>query len=427
MITAVAAIFVVDGEIFTIKRQDTLRAFPGYHAFPGGKVDKGEELFDALVREIQEELDFDLLLAQKKGQVKKIGKFGVAETPKFNPIRFTTHYYKIELAAKPDFKESIHEVASSCWASSKKLLNDFVKGEMLMVPPVRSAISFLEKDPKRDTADVQFYYDEKSKVPMIEFIGGIWQLLVRSHTILPALYTNAFVIGDENKGRILVDPSPKDEKEFQKLYNTIKDFHIESIFLTHHHSDHNEQVDKLGALLNLPVKMSEDTLERIKKREGNNFFKKNKVEVLQEGDVVNESLKEEVVCFAVPGHDEGQLALAPRSFRWCLVGDLIQTIGTVVVAEPEGDMAKYFSSLEKIIKHAPRFIMPSHGSIMGGIVKLQQTLEHRKKREQQILTLHSQKKTLEEMVSIIYEGVDNHLLPYAKENVKSHLKKLNLS
>ena len=36
---AVAAIFVYGRDVFVIRRQNYLRAFPGYYAFPGGKVD----------------------------------------------------------------------------------------------------------------------------------------------------------------------------------------------------------------------------------------------------------------------------------------------------------------------------------------------------------------------------------------------------
>ncbi len=37
---AVTVIFVHDDDIFIIKRQNYLRAFPGYYAFPGGKIDR---------------------------------------------------------------------------------------------------------------------------------------------------------------------------------------------------------------------------------------------------------------------------------------------------------------------------------------------------------------------------------------------------
>ena len=39
---AVTAVLVHENEIFIVKRQNYLKAFPGYSAFPGGKVDSGE-------------------------------------------------------------------------------------------------------------------------------------------------------------------------------------------------------------------------------------------------------------------------------------------------------------------------------------------------------------------------------------------------
>ena len=72
---AVAAIFVHEEDIFVVRRQEYLRAFPGYYAFPGGKVDPGDAAFEyrnpilkghpgaqmrALIREVTEELGFDL-------------------------------------------------------------------------------------------------------------------------------------------------------------------------------------------------------------------------------------------------------------------------------------------------------------------------------------------------------------------------------
>ena len=39
---AVIAVLVCREEVFAIQRQPFLEAFPGYHSFPGGKVDEGE-------------------------------------------------------------------------------------------------------------------------------------------------------------------------------------------------------------------------------------------------------------------------------------------------------------------------------------------------------------------------------------------------
>lgn len=116
--------------------------------------------------------------------------------------------------------------------------------------------------------------------------------------------------------------------------------------------------------------------------------------------------------------------MAPKNLAWFLVGDLIQTIGTVVIGAPEGDMKKYFSSLERVISLKPANIIPSHGIILGGTHKLSETLKHRKIREEQIIDLVKHNKTEEEILHIIYQNINIKLLPYAKKTLDAHLLKL---
>ena len=57
---SVTAIFCFEEKIFVIERQPHLSVFPGYHSFPGGKVDIGENDEIAGVREVKEEIGVDL-------------------------------------------------------------------------------------------------------------------------------------------------------------------------------------------------------------------------------------------------------------------------------------------------------------------------------------------------------------------------------
>ena len=127
---------------------------------------------------------------------------------------------------------------------------------------------------------------------------------------------------------------------------------------------------------------------------------------------------------SVPGHDAGQLALAPDSLRWFLVGDLIQSVGTVVISAPEGDMATYFQTLEKIIELDPTVIVPSHGMPMRSTFRIQATLQHRREREQAIKDLSAKGKTATEMLDSIYQDIEQPLRPFAMKNIESHLLKL---
>ena len=127
----------------------------------------------------------------------------------------------------------------------------------------------------------------------------------------------------------------------------------------------------------------------------------------------------------MPGHDNGQLALMPTCGSWCIVGDLIQGIGTVVVSsKPYGSMSKYFNSLEKIISLKPEVIYPSHGIAMGGVFRLEKTYEHRLKREEKVAELLDKGFSEQQMLEQIYPGLDERLRPYALINIIGHIEKL---
>ena len=81
---SVTVIFMHEQQVFAVQRQPYLLAFPGYHAFPGGKIDPDESsiVFEteflckynalrmrALQREVGEELGYDLEDGIKKGEV----------------------------------------------------------------------------------------------------------------------------------------------------------------------------------------------------------------------------------------------------------------------------------------------------------------------------------------------------------------------
>ena len=115
---SVTAIFLSEstGKVFTIKRQDYLRIFPGYTSFPGGKVDKQDfeeqpptfsdipegmkdhaHHYKALKREIEEELNF-------VADFEDCYLLAEALTPEFNPYRFNVFFYVVPLKEEIQFE-----------------------------------------------------------------------------------------------------------------------------------------------------------------------------------------------------------------------------------------------------------------------------------------------------------------------------------
>lgn len=435
---SVSAVFTTHDQIFFIKRQNYLSVFPGYYASPGGKVDAtdseeslpGEiwpshikpQILHALIREVKEELNYDLLAGIEEGEVLAIDDIGLAITPEFNPYRFKNYYIKILMKTPKEFKLDSSEVEFGEWNTAANLLARYREGAVLAVPPAVTLLKAFEKDPlHRTVIEMTLPHDPETEVPMIESICGVRQFLPLSNTFPPANRTNSFIIGDEGAVKYLIDPSPKDEHELKKFLKSVNKIGFDRIFITHHHPDHFEFSRDIALSHHVPMEMSQFTYTII----GADYFKGIEVVLRKEGDVITQSLGQDVVVYEVPGHDEGQLALAPKNMSWFLAGDLIQTIGTVVIGGPEGDMKKYFDSLRRVLDLNPKNIIPSHGIIIGGTHKIAETLKHRLERESQIKELLKAGRSLQEILDVVYAGLKPELLPYALKTIEAHITKIH--
>lgn len=440
IVDAVTAVLMCNGEILVARRQEFLKAFAGYHAFPGGKVDaedaEGPEppaawelqesrIARALARELREEIALDLFDPAVQPRIAAIRHIGIALTPPPAPLRFNTHFFVINLVGRPELRADPNEVADLEWATPAEWQRRYEDGALLAAPPTVAVLRALARDPGvRTVPELHVETREIFELPLIESVHGVRQILVRSHTIPPASHTNCFLIGDSQSHRVLVDPSPADDAEMEKLCGLVDRFGIHEMFLTHHHPDHRERADRIARRYGVPMGMSADTQARIRSRAGDAYFNDVSVNIYREGDVLCRWLGRPVRVYEVPGHDEGQLALMPDDRAWCLVSDLFQGLGTVVIAKPEGHMGRYYESLRKVIALDPKVVYPSHGMGMGGTYRLRETLTHREMREKQVLALFHQGLSVAQMLPLIYPDLGTRLLPLAQMNIESHLDKL---
>ena len=100
---------------------------------------------------------------------------------------------------------------------------------------------------------------------------------------------------------------------------------------------------------------------------------------------------------------------------------------TVVIAPPDGDMAAYLESLDKIRIKRLKAIAPGHGHLITDpLERIDAYVEHRLAREAQILEAvdHAGTTTISELVAGIYPGLVEELVPRAAQSVHAHLQKL---
>ena len=440
---AVTAVLLCEGRLLMVRRQPSLNSFAGFTAFPGGKVDKadadapagalhcpGQEsrLMTALVREAREELSIDLDALATAGQVSGVHCLGEATTPPIAPVRFRTHFYRVDLGIAPEPVPDLGEIADASWATPAEWMARYRAGRLLLAPPTLDVLLALEADAGMTAIPALDEDNDRTgaveALRSIEPLHQLKQLFVLSNTLPPAQHTNAFLIGDHHK--VLVDPSPRDREELQRLINWLDVTGVDEVLITHHHPDHREFANEIAERYDVPLSMSETTRKLIadSRYGAPGLFGELLLRTYEEGDVVTRWLGKPVRVLAVPGHDAGQIALMPDSREWCIVGDLIQGVGTVVIHKPEGHMGTYFATLQKVIDLDPAVIIPSHGQALGTVYRLVETLKHRKAREAAVLELHCAGRSVDEMLPIIYAGVDPRLFPLARANIESHLDKL---
>jgi len=130
-----------------------------------------------------------------------------------------------------------------------------------------------------------------------------------------------------------------------------------------------------------------------------------------------------LTAVATPGHTSNHLCFALEETGALFTGDHVMGWSTTVVAPPDGDMAAYMASLDKLYTREDRAYYPAHGPAVHNPRQLVRgMIGHRRQRERQILKLLGQRpQTIAELVPQMYRGVDPRLWPAAGQSVKAHL------
>jgi glyoxylase-like metal-dependent hydrolase (beta-lactamase superfamily II) len=234
--------------------------------------------------------------------------------------------------------------------------------------------------------------------------------------------TNSYLIGDGDD-IALIDPGPADPDHLRSLLNV--EGRIATIFVTHTHKDHSPAAALLkretGAVLyGLPPPLSDN-------KAGDNQDRTFQPDiVLTDGDIV--ALPSGVLrAIHTPGHASNHLCYLLQDERLLFTGDHVMQGSTVVINPPDGDMAAYVASLNKLRDERIDYFAPGHGFIIGRPADMiDRLLRHRNLREKKTLTgLKSfGRANLDELTPIVYDDVPPQKHPWAARSLLAHLIKL---
>jgi glyoxylase-like metal-dependent hydrolase (beta-lactamase superfamily II) len=131
---------------------------------------------------------------------------------------------------------------------------------------------------------------------------------------------------------------------------------------------------------------------------------------------------------ATPGHTANHLAFTLEEEQSLFSGDHVMAWSTTIVAPPDGSMAAYMASIEKLRGMAHGLYWPGHG---GPVTEPQRFLrglvQHRRQRESAILSrIAAGEERIAAMVPAIYQGVPVALHGAAGLSVLAQLEDLVL-
>ena len=129
----------------------------------------------------------------------------------------------------------------------------------------------------------------------------------------------------------------------------------------------------------------------------------------------------QLVAVATPGHTSNHLCYAYQGALF--TGDHVMGWSTTVVVPPDGDMAVYMASLDKLRQRDDRIYYPAHGpAVTNPGQYVRHLMGHRMQREKQILKLIEERpRDIPDIVASAYPGLDPRLVAAAGGSVLAHL------
>lgn len=171
--------------------------------------------------------------------------------------------------------------------------------------------------------------------------------------------TNSLVIGAPGGGGVVVvDPGPEDAGHLRALQQFGP---VELILLTHHHHDHTEAAPRFATLTGAPVRAFDAALCL-------------DAPPLVDGERI-EAAGTVVEVVATPGHTADSVSLhlpadaaaadpAASVTGSMLTGDTILGRGTTIIASPDGSLADYLASLDRLRGYGAIPALPAHGAML---------------------------------------------------------------
>ena len=252
--------------------------------------------------------------------------------------------------------------------------------------------------------------------------------------------TQSYLVGSGDLA--LIDPGPENRAHLAAIQNALEPGErIAQIIVTHSHVDHSPGARAIAEATGASIHgfgphgsgMSE-TMLRLKRdgvhlgggEGGDHAFDPD--HVLGDGDSVGSVTGGwEFVALHTPGHLSNHICLELVGADILFSGDTVMGWATTLVSPPEGDMAAFMASLDRLAAHSAGceglIYLPGHGHpVRDPSAMVAHQIAHREARLTQILEgLTQGPADAWALTHAAYQDVDPALLPAARRNVLAGL------
>jgi glyoxylase-like metal-dependent hydrolase (beta-lactamase superfamily II) len=242
--------------------------------------------------------------------------------------------------------------------------------------------------------------------------------------------TCSYIVG---QGRVaIIDPGPDESGHVARLLAAVAGESVSHIVVTHTHRDHSPAVPALKAATGAIVvgcgphraarELAEGEINRLDAAADRDYAPDSE---MAHGDTVT-GPGWSLTAVETPGHTANHLAFTLAEEAALFSGDHVMAWSTSIVAPPDGSMAAYMASIERLRGMEHSLYWPGHG---GPVTEPQRLLrglvQHRRQREAAILSrLRAGDERIAEMVPPIYQGLPPALHGAAALSVLAQLEDL---
>jgi glyoxylase-like metal-dependent hydrolase (beta-lactamase superfamily II) len=356
---------------------------------------------------------------------------GRVVTPAFVPTRFDTVFFLAKLPPNQQAEIWPGELDHGEWATAQAILQRWTRGECLVSPPTVVILrAFCDRPAEEAGIRLAGLFSslEAGAIHPIYFSPQVQLIPLQTHSLPPSTHTNAYLVGHDPA--YLLDPGTGYAEQQELLFSVLDNFKAEggclkAIVLTHHHPDHVGAAEVCAARYGLPIYAHVLTARALQGQIAisRHIDDRDRLEL---GTAPDGSGPWHLEAIHTPGHASGHLAFYESRYRLLFAGDMVSTLSSVVIAPPDGNLAVYLDSLERLRALDCRLLLPGHGSASA---RPRQTIDeciaHRVKREEQLLAaLGSGPRSVVQLAQDLYKGLPAQMMRFAELQVLAGLRKL---